>query len=73
MINKLKTKTHDGRGILEEISPGRNNLNDKNLNNSNSKSILDEIRRSNHYNGTGPGDYNLPSLTGGNKMPDSRN
>jgi len=73
MINKLKTKTHEGRGILEEISPSRNIIQDKSLKVSNSRSILDEIRRSNHYNGTGPGDYNLPSLTGGNKMIDSRN
>lgn len=35
--------------------------------------MLDDARKSLHFNGKGPGDYNLPSLTGNKPYADSRN
>lgn len=71
MNNKLKTKTHVGIPLDEAgFSHQRR---EKSLNNSTSRALLDDARKSLHFNGKAPGDYNLPSLTGSKPLADSRN
>lgn len=71
MNNKLKSKTHIGVPLDEACFTAKRLQ--KSLNNSTSRALLDDARKSIHFNGKAPGDYNLPSLTGSKPLPDSRN